>query len=957
MSRGLTRAERLEEMKRLYVMRAWTDIEMAQRLDVDRTTVYKDRIALESEYPFLEEDTGHWRIDRNRFISEIKLNLHEALALYLAARRASRQTRVAQPHVAAAVEKLAVALRQPMTTRLVQAAAGVMQQTEQPERVRILETLAQGWVSQQKVRITHRGLRATRSHTGHLSPYLIEPSLLGDGTYVIGYSDVLQQVATYKLERIESATLTGETFVLPQGFDERELLQHAWGIWFGEGEPVEVKLRFRPGPALRRLKESIWHPSQNLADLEDGACIWSARVAEWRELVPWVRGWGADAEVLAPEAMRAELEREAQRLAELYNIAEARRPPLHHALWAKFNRETYETHPLPCHLLDVAQVTLAIWNEVLTDRVRTRLAEPLGLNAEQAGRLLAFWAALHDIGKASPAFQRKVKSLEGALSAAGLPFPKLFSQEKCFHATVSTRALEQLLQSETGMGLRPAKRIAAALGGHHGAWPAPGAAERIKDDQFGGPEWDHVRQELFRELVDILKPPQLTAWIADRCDENRFLTLFSGLVSVADWIGSTEKYFRYARLPVDLGRYVGQAASQAREALADLGWLDWRPPTESRRFEELFPFPPSPMQQVVVELAERLQGPSLVLIEAPTGKGKTEAALYLADTWAWAEQQAGMYVAMPTMATSNQMHGRVTAMLHKRYGEDTVEPLLVHSQARWITEAAPPEITSDDERAGASAQAMSWFLPRKRSLLAPFGVGTVDQSLISVLQTRHFFVRLFGLSHKTVVFDEVHAYDTYMSTLFQHLLAWLRAVDASVILLSATLPAETRCALVHAYAGEGVAVPEASYPSITWASGTEVGAVALPPFESRWVALEWISRDPQAIVSELRESLCEGGCAAVICNTVARSQEVYLAIRDAGIVSPDELVLFHARTPFAWRDQVEREVLSRFGKEGKRPQKAIVVATQVIEQSLDLDFDRHDQRSGPDRPHSATARA
>jgi CRISPR-associated endonuclease/helicase Cas3 len=313
--------------------------------------------------------------------------------------------------------------------------------------------------------------------------------------------------------------------------------------------------------------------------------------------------------------------------------------------------------------------------------------------------------------------------------------------------------------------------------------------------------------------------------------------------------------------------------------------------------------------------------------------------LYLADRWAHGEQQRGLYVAMPTMATSNQMHGRVTTVLRKRYGEGTVAPLLVHGQARWTVTAPLPQVVSDGENTGASTRAMAWFLPRKRSLLAPFGVGTVDQSLMSVLQTRHFFVRLFGLSHKTVIFDEVHAYDTYMSTLFQRLLTWLQAVGTSVVLLSATLPAQTRRELVKAYAGDGADVPDAPYPAITWATAGQVGTIPLPATEGRVLSLAWMSRDPAQIVAALTAALREGGCAAVICNTVGRAQEVYRAVRDAELVAAGDLILFHAHTPFAWRDQIEKEVLSRFGKGGERPHKTIVIATQVIEQSLDLDFD------------------
>jgi CRISPR-associated endonuclease/helicase Cas3 len=338
-----------------------------------------------------------------------------------------------------------------------------------------------------------------------------------------------------------------------------------------------------------------------------------------------------------------------------------------------------------------------------------------------------------------------------------------------------------------------------------------------------------------------------------------------------------------------------------------------------------------------------LDRPALVIIEAPTGVGKTEAALYLADYWARTLLQRGAYVAMPTMATSNQMFGRVWEVLSRRYPEMTIEPLLVHSQARWSKAEPPPNVHISRQEPHDREQevdSMAWFLPRKRSLLAPFGVGTVDQTFLSVLQTRHFFVRLFGLSHKTLIFDEVHAYDTYMSALFQRLLGWLRAVGATVVILSATLPESTRRQLLRAYAGvEDEDVPESTYPAITWAMEGDVGVLPVESPESRTVTLGWIDRDPETVVEVLDEALREGGCAAVICNTVGRAQNVYRALRDAALVPDEELTLFHARFPSAWRDEIEKDVLSHFGKDGHRPERAVVVATQVIEQSLDLDFD------------------
>ncbi len=340
-------------MKRLYVMQAFSDIEMAKRLDVDRTTIFKDRSDLEGEYPFVQDEDGRWRIDKKRYVSAIKFNLHEALAVYLAARRASRQTRISQPHVANAIEKLAAALRQPMTERLVQAGESLLAQSVQPERVKVLEAIAEGWVSQQKVRITHQGLRARQAQTHLVSPYLIEPSLLGDGTYLIGYSDVFNDVATFKVERIERAVVTGEPFTLPEDFDEQKLLQHAWGIWYGEGEPQTVKLRFFGEQVTRRVKETIWHPSQKpIEDTADG-CIWTAQVAEWREMVPWVRGWGADVEVVEPEELRQALRREAQRLAEMYGVINAKPED---GLIAHWRKRDQEAQSLRTHLLEASQL-------------------------------------------------------------------------------------------------------------------------------------------------------------------------------------------------------------------------------------------------------------------------------------------------------------------------------------------------------------------------------------------------------------------------------------------------------------------------------------------------------------------------------------------------------------------------------------------------------------------------
>jgi len=620
-------------------------------------------------------------------------------------------------------------------------------------------------------------------------------------------------------------------------------------------------------------------------------------------------------------------------------------------LWGKTRkdaeRQVIGTHPLIGHMVDVAEVIGVLWERCLGLHWHQHACSALGCDSETARQTIMFWAALHDLGKASPSFQRRYQPARSLLEDEGLSFVQHYSKDTAYHGLISAWALEPLLQQRFGLSRPLARDLAKALGGHHGSWPTPGATGRLTSDDTGDAAWDAVRGEIYTVLHTLYSPPAIHKPTADRMERQALVTLLGGLVSVADWIGSMEEYFGGvdAQSP---GAYALQAQAIARRAVGDLQWDAWQPPQEPAPFNQLFPFSPRPEQQAIIDLAPALDGPSLVLVEAPTGCGKTEAALYLADQWAHRLGQRGLYVAMPTMATSNAMYGRVVQMLDRRYGAGQVSPLLIHSQSRWTNPS--PRVHTESERDDnllTDAENMGWFLPRKRSLLAPFGVGTVDQTLLSVLLTRHFFVRLFGLAHKTIIFDEVHAYDTYMSTLFARLLKWLRADGCSVVMLSATLPDSTRRAFMAAYGagqstapGQAQAAPLTPYPSVTWVSGAKSGCMPLPVVEAREIELRWHPRDDDALAATLRQALAEGGCAAVLCNTVRRAQDVYLALQEAAIVPQQDLTLFHARYPHAWREEIEQKVLSRYDQNSTPgTRRGIVVATQVIEQSLDLDFD------------------
>ncbi len=685
-------------------------------------------------------------------------------------------------------------------------------------------------------------------------------------------------------------------------------------------------------------------------------------------------------------------------------------------LWAKSRGGEQGTpfHPLLFHLLDVAAVTEAIWNRVLSLAMKRAIAAGLGLGADVAAARwwVIFLAGAHDIGKASPAFQympnkapdEAQKALRGQLAAANLP--NTLNPNKTRHGPISTLILRDILATAGyGWDERDAENIATAIGGHHGIFPSSGLLcnETTKYGRGQQEAWVAVQCELLAMLAGLLGgvPEQVPHGITTAA-----AMTIAGLVSVADWIGSDDSRFQYAECGEDglptlsPKAYHGHAQECAAKSITD---LRWQMPAESgettRDFGAIvdFKFDPNPTQQAAIDHAATMHAPRLTIIESPMGEGKTEAALYLMEHAARVLGVTGCYVALPTQATSNQMFARVVAYLRRRFpaSADAVNVQLLHGHAdlsalfALLRKAAETNATMGDanpttdaerdaEAPNASVVAAEWFTYRKRGLLAPFGVGTVDQGLLAILQTRHVFVRLFGLAHKCVIIDEVHAYDTYMTTLLGRLLMWLGALGCPVVLLSATLPNARREDLLRAYAegtghalSESEPLPTVPYPRLSWVEDGVAGATAITgvsPRSTKRVRVPWIDGTvPEEGGADfplgelLAKKLENGGCAAVICNTVARAQAVYRALQqyfpdsDLACDGSPVLDLLHSRYRFMERQRREQRTLLRFGKPGdtvevtqngaaaaqvvNRPWRAVLVATQIIEQSLDLDFD------------------
>ena len=586
-----------------------------------------------------------------------------------------------------------------------------------------------------------------------------------------------------------------------------------------------------------------------------------------------------------------------------------------HDLWAKYDRPKDTCHPLIYHLLDVAAVASRLWALVLSPAQKTRLQKLIELEDEQARQQLALLAGLHDIGKANPAFQTLVDTRHGVQSAA-----------------ILTSWLE-------GIDVDPmhASWLASAIGGHHGHWVSAFATRSVRT---GKGNWKKLQIATCDALQQVLNVRTI-ALPSQVQDLNAFAAFLSGLVSVCDWIGSNTDYFPYEKREIALDAYYAQSLARAQKALAELGWLGWAPDRCQPAFESLFPFPPNALQRAGIEALLGLQEkPVLFLIESQTGSGKTELAQYLADWLVNRFGLSGSYNAMPSQATSNQMYERVSACLQRRYPEADIKARLIHAQAAHVLGLQASRLSDQQEGNESEQDAADWFATGKRALIAPYAVGTIDQALLSVVGAKHHFVRLFGLSHKVVIFDEIHSYDIYMSVIIERLIQWLVALGSPIIMLSATLSQPDRAKLLRAAGASCEDSPNARYPRVTVVGqdGT-VQVHELPPPEPRSIRIRQITDDHESLQREVLERYRQGGCIAIVCNTVEESIDIARALRGTEGIEADDVWLFHARFPAVWRREIEDRVLRAFGKGGERPERLILVGTQIIEQSLDLDFD------------------
>lgn len=554
---------------------------------------------------------------------------------------------------------------------------------------------------------------------------------------------------------------------------------------------------------------------------------------------------------------------------------------------------------------------------------RARLLLPTGT---------ATLAALHDIGKITLGFQVK---------CAAWPIPPEFDErtKKGAHHSVSDHALVSQVFLQQLLKPSGAQLWAAAVGAHHGR---PKGTTARRPEFEGAAEWAEAhRQAAADQLIRIFgalpaQPPDTGFGLA-----HSDLWLLAGLITVADWIGSNEKFFS-AETPVP----PAESRRLSEHALRSIGWPGGA--LRQTGFAEAFaPNDASDFQPNSVQATVSTAAPGLVIVEAPMGCGKTEAALRVAQQWIVAGHHHGLYFALPTQVTSNRIHQRVGRFLANVLG-DPANFRLAHGHA-WLREAfdlqlrpahASVDDKDQDDPTADVHEARSWFASSKQALLAPYGVGTIDQALQGVVTVKHFFVRRFALAGKVVILDEIHTYDVYTGALVGALVRELLNLGCSVVILSATLTTLRRRELLAA-AGCTEGGNPTAYPLVTCA----VRGGAVTHTAPGWNATKrvWVCADNHAehtVLDELIRRAETGQHVLWIRNTVIEAQQCFRTLRGAIREGPVKLGLLHSRFPFGRREELERDWLERLGP--ARPTDgpgSILVATQVVEQSVDIDLD------------------
>lgn len=620
------------------------------------------------------------------------------------------------------------------------------------------------------------------------------------------------------------------------------------------------------------------------------------------------------------------------------------------------------------HLEDTHNIAGLLWEHWLGDGQRRVIDDSLDEQSKGLGKkLIQFLAAVHDLGKAIPAFQTmsghsNSKDLDNALleklERAGFTHIStdfLVSKKKTRHNIAS-----QYLLSYYGVD----EDIAAIVGGHHGK---PIDSKDEYENQFSYKknyfQSEHRNSVIYKKWFQEQK--NIFDWSLEISGFNKVEQLpkikqpgqiiLSGLLIMADWIASNEHFFPLIRIDED--------EVQDKSERLRIGFYRWKTNNKSdiwepkyysdfqQVYKKRFDFYPRNVQLIFAEILDTIKDPGIIILEAPMGIGKTEAALCAVEQLAYKNRRNGLFFGLPTQATSNGIFPRIIDWLNsvKKDSEDTVSLRLVHGKAYLNDQflSLAKGINMDDAEDG-SIIVNEWFSGRKTTSLDDFVVGTVDQFLMVALKQKHLALRHLGFSKKVVIIDEVHAYDAYMSQYLLEATEWMGAYRVPVVILSATLPEQKRYELIKSYMkGKGVrwnktereeiekSLKTSAYPLISYNDGKKIHQVKeFEKTKNKRIRIMKLSDDH--LIELINSATSDGGVVGIIVNTVKRAQELTRICSD---IFGDDIQLLHSGFIATDRIKKENDLVHMIGKNAERPARKIIIGTQVIEQSLDIDFD------------------
>lgn len=633
--------------------------------------------------------------------------------------------------------------------------------------------------------------------------------------------------------------------------------------------------------------------------------------------------------------------------------------------------------PVLSHLVDVAAVA---WQLLQTrPALAARLAERLKTDVEPLACLVAFLAGLHDLGKISIPFQAKSDTFWPETLLGPLPAPAPFDAGHWRYTALLMRHEPIADMIDTVLpGLGGASpSLLALVAGHHGR---PPESKWLGAEPFGPQDENAALPppclQAAQEAVDFLRTATGIGAVP-AVTERRLMDcsfLLNGLITSADWVGSDSAFFGFDGPPFDQGHphtAFAHSSRIARDALQAKGLVPLAP---SRTFGwQALGLPasaePRPMQQVMAQVALP-DGPCLFIIEDMTGSGKTEAALFLASRLMQAGKGEGVYIALPTMATANAMHARLAPVAQSLFQGGDPSLILAHGRADLARRLAALGNRASRERDETNATTCNAWIAdsRRKALFADVGAGTVDQAFLAILQKKHLTLRQFALAGRILIIDEAHSFDAYMGEELKTLIALHAMNGGSTIVLSATLTTRLRAGLISAFHSAVAEPPDeaalADVPPFMQAKARARLATHAPQPASRHyplltsmagrglietpVALNASTRPPVGIerfndraaaLALALDVAAQGAAVAIICNAVDEAIAVYHTIAEA--LGAERAMLFHARFAMGDRMAIEEKALRTFGKKAAADERAgkVLVATQVVEQSLDLDLD------------------